>query len=163
MVTCLFPPQARANMAVQSVMPPVVPIPELGQLVIARQRTYTVTDITQSSIPTNVTSSVQPTGQHLVTLSSIEDDALGEELQVVWELEAGTSVQQSLSLPEPSDFDPPARLDAFLNAVRWGAASTADVRSIQSPFRSGIDIEDYQLDPVVRAIQNAESQSVDRG
>jgi len=37
--------------------------------------------------------------------------------------------------------------------VRWGSASTADIRSIQSPFRSGIDIEDYQLDPVVRAIQ----------
>jgi superfamily II DNA or RNA helicase len=34
-----------------------------------------------------------------------------------------------------------------------GAASTADVRNIQSPFRSGIDIEDYQLDPVFRAIQ----------
>src|SRR5207244_8175032 len=60
---------------------------------------------------------------------------------------------QSLSLPEPSGFDPPSRLEAFLNAVRWGAASTADIRSIQSPFRSGIDIEDYQLDPVVRAIQ----------
>ena len=27
------------------------------------------------------------------------------------------------------------------------------MRNIQSPFRSGIDIEDYQLDPVVRAIQ----------
>jgi SNF2 family DNA or RNA helicase len=86
-------------------------------------------------------------------LSSIEDDALGEELQVVWELEPGTSVQQSLSLPEPLGFDSAARLEAFLNAVRWGAASTADIRSIQSPFRSGIDIEDYQLDPVVRAIQ----------
>ena len=72
---------------------------------------------------------------------------------MVWELEPGTSVQQSLSLPEPSGFDPPSRLEGFLNAVRWGAASTADIRSIQSPFRSGIDIEDYQLDPVVRAIQ----------
>jgi len=27
------------------------------------------------------------------------------------------------------------------------------LKNIQSPFRSGIDIEDYQLDPVVRAIQ----------
>ena len=34
-----------------------------------------------------------------------------------------------------------------------GGASSADVRSIQSPFRAGIEIEDYQLDPVVRAIQ----------
>jgi hypothetical protein len=37
--------------------------------------------------------------------------------------------------------------------VRWGAASTADVRSIQAPFSSGIEIEDCQQDPVVRAIQ----------
>ena len=37
--------------------------------------------------------------------------------------------------------------------MRWGAASTADHKNIQSPFRSGIEIEDYQLDPVVRAIQ----------
>jgi SNF2 family DNA or RNA helicase len=34
-----------------------------------------------------------------------------------------------------------------------GASSSADVRNIQAPFRAGIDIEDYQLDPVVRAIQ----------
>jgi hypothetical protein len=32
-------------------------------------------------------------------------------------------------------------------------ASTADVKNIQAPFRSGIDIEDYQLDSVVPVIQ----------
>ncbi len=37
--------------------------------------------------------------------------------------------------------------------MRWGVASSADIRTLQAPFRSGIDIEDYQLDPVVRAIQ----------
>ncbi len=37
--------------------------------------------------------------------------------------------------------------------MRWGAIASADVQALQSPFRSGIDIEDYQLDPVVRAIQ----------
>ena len=30
---------------------------------------------------------------------------------------------------------------------------TGMLANIQAPFRSGIDIEDYQLDPVVRAIQ----------
>ena len=50
-------------------------------------------------------------------------------------------------------FRPPAHLQAFLDAVRWGAASIADTRQLQSPFRSGIEIESYQLDPVVRAIQ----------
>ena len=86
-------------------------------------------------------------------MSSVEDDALGEELQVFWELEPGAKIVEKVALPDPTGYDDPIRLDAFLDAVRWGAASTADVKSIQSPFRSGIDIEDYQLDPVVRAIQ----------
>ncbi len=92
-------------------------------------------------------------GQTLVTLSSIEDDGLGEELQVIWELEPGCRIIEKVALPDPTGFDPPDQLNAFLDAVRWGASSSADVRNIQSPFRSGIDIEDYQLDPVVRAIQ----------
>lgn len=89
----------------------------------------------------------------MLSLSSIEDDGLGEELQVVWELEPGARVIEKVALPEPTGFDSPIRLNAFLDAVRWGASSSADVKNIQSPFRSGIDIEDYQLDPVVRAIQ----------
>lgn len=56
-------------------------------------------------------------------------------------------------MPQPDGFDSPERLDAFLNAVRWGAVSSADMRALQAPFRSGIEIEDYQVDPLVRAIQ----------
>lgn len=56
-------------------------------------------------------------------------------------------------MPRPDGFDDPVVLDAFLDAVRWGAISSADMRALQAPFRSGIAIEDYQLDPVVRAIQ----------
>jgi SNF2 family DNA or RNA helicase len=36
--------------------------------------------------------------------------------------------------------------------VRWGAVSQADDKALQSPFRSGIEIDEYQLDPVVRAL-----------
>ncbi len=92
-------------------------------------------------------------GQHLVTFSSVEDDALGEELQVIWEIEPGAKIIEKDALPEPAGFDAPARLDTFLNAVRWGAASSANIRELQAPFRSGIDIEDYQLEPLRRAIQ----------
>lgn len=127
--------------------------PEQGQLVNVRQRQYVVTEVAKSTLPANPLHPSRNGAQHLVSLSSIEDDALGEELQVIWEIEPGARVIDRVALPEPVGFDPPDRLDAFLDAVRWGAASTADVRSIQSPFRSGIDIEDYQLDPVVRAIQ----------
>jgi hypothetical protein len=88
-----------------------------------------------------------------VTLTSIEDDALGEGLQVVWELEPGARVSEKVELPDPTGFDPPQRLDAFLDAVRWGAIASADISALQAPFRSGVEIEDYQLDPLVRAVQ----------
>ena len=131
----------------------IAPPPEQGQLVSVRERRFIVTDVARSTLPD---SPLHPSGngaQHLVSLSSIEDDALGDELQVFWELEPGAKVIEKVALPDPTGFDEPTHLDAFLDAVRWGAASTADVKSIQAPFRSGIDIEDYQLDPVVRAIR----------
>ena len=131
----------------------IISVPEQGQLVDVRQSRFVVTDVNQTQLPTLLTASSSLASQHLITLSSVEDDALGQELQVIWELEPGAHVFEKAELPEPIGFDLPERLDAFLDAVRWGAASVADVRNVQSPFRSGIDIEDYQLDPVVRAVQ----------
>jgi superfamily II DNA or RNA helicase len=129
------------------------PVPEPGQLVDVRQRRYVVVDIAQNTQPSR-TLSIDLRPEHLVTLSSVEDDALGEELQVIWEIEPGATPIEKTPLPDPTQgFDLPQRLDTFLSAVRWGAASSADVRAIQAPFRSGIDLEDYQLDPVARAIQ----------
>src|SRR3954468_7553180 len=127
--------------------------PEQGQLVSVRSRQWVVNEVRPSTLPPPALKPTSHVPQHLLTLSSVEDDGLGEELQVIWEIEPGAKVIEKVALPEPTGFDPPDKLDAFLDAVRWGAASTADVRNIQAPFRSGIDIEDYQLDPVVRAIQ----------
>ncbi len=133
----------------------VLHIPEPGQLVDVRQRRYVVVEVIPSTLPPQVLST-GTTGtlarQHLVSLSSVEDDALGEELHVIWEVEPGCATIEKTPLPTPVGFDSPQRLDTFLNAVRWGAASSADVKAIQAPFRSGIDLEDYQLDPVARAI-----------
>jgi len=124
-------------------------IPEQGQLAVVRQRRYVVTDVRQGATGAQLLE--RP--QHLVSLTSIEDDALGEELQVIWEIEPGAHAFEKMELPEPTGFDHPAHLEAFLDAVRWGAASIADTRQLQSPFRSRIETESYQLDPVVRAIQ----------
>lgn len=130
-------------------MPDVVSIqrglPAPGQLVQARNRRFVVT-----AVEAGQTSGAP---QHLVSMSSVEDDALGEELRVVWELEPGASVLERASMPELTGFDAPPQLDAFLNAVRWGAVSQTDTSTLQAPFRAGIEIEDYQLDPLARAIQ----------
>ncbi|NUM46352.1 MAG: DEAD/DEAH box helicase [Anaerolineales bacterium] len=131
-----------------------ISVPEQGQLVEVRQRRYVVSEVIKSSLPPTTLPGGVERPQHLIALTSVEDDALGEELEVIWELEPGAHAYDQVVLPEPTTgFDSPLRLDAFLDAVRWGAASSADVRSLQAPFRSGIDIEDYQLDPLVRAIQ----------
>ncbi len=126
----------------------VAPAPEVGQLVRVRDRHWVVSEVVSSTFAGEST-------QHLVELASVEDDALGDELTVVWEIEPGTAVLEAATLPRPEvgRFDDPARLDAFLDAVRRGAITSADSRALQAPFRSGITIEDYQLDPVVRALQ----------
>lgn len=131
----------------------ITPLPEIGQLVRVRQRRYAVLEISPSELPTSGLSAIWTAACNLVTLSSVDDEGVGEELCVIWELEPGADVVQRGSLPEPLGFDPPARFDDFMNAVRWGAISSADTKALQAPFRSGVEIEDYQLDPVVRAVR----------
>ena len=93
--------------------------------------------------------------QDLVTLESIEEDADGEQLSVVWQVEPSARILEKAGLPDISGYDNSERLDAFLNAVRWGIVSNATRGTLLSPFRSGITIEDYQLDPLVRALDMA--------
>jgi superfamily II DNA or RNA helicase len=137
------------------VQTPVSGAPEVGQLAVVRGRRWVVADVICSELPADVTSDVPPERQHLVSLISVEDDATGEEVTVVWELEPGASSVERPELPsvDPDRIDEPGELDAFLDAVRWGAVTSADSRALQAPFRSGIAIEDYQLEPVVRALR----------
>jgi superfamily II DNA or RNA helicase len=125
--------------------------PEQGQLVEVRRRQWVVGDIGASAFRDLFAS----TRQGLVSLVSVDEDSLGEELQVVWQLEPGARVLDRAGLPSISGCDDTARLEAFLDAVSWGAATNADRSFLQSPFRSGASIESYQLDPVVRAIDMA--------
>ena len=125
--------------------------PAVGQLARVRGRVWVVGDVARDS---QAALDGRPV-QHLVALVSVEDDATGEELEVVWEIEPGTAVIERAELPVIAGdrVDDPAELDAFLDAVRWGAVTSADQRALQAPFRSGITIEDYQLEPLVRALR----------
>lgn len=125
--------------------------PEQGQLVEVRRRQWIVDDVGASSIRDLFASRKQG----LVSLVSVDEDSLGEELQVIWQLEPGARVLERAGLPAISGCDDAVRLEAFLDAVRWGGATNADRSFLQSPFRSGASCESYQLDPVVRAIDMA--------
>src|SRR4051794_41117592 len=127
-------------------------VPEQGQLVEVRARRWVVADVDAGKLPHEAHHPARPR-QHLVTLRSVEDDAEpSESLQVVWELEPGARAFERAGLPTPDALDDPEGFDAFLDAVRWGASSSADSRRLLAPFQSGVEIEAYQLDPLARAI-----------
>ena len=63
--------------------------PEQGQLVSVRSRQWVVNDVPPSTLPAIA---LKPTFSGRRTCSpsaSVEDDGLGEELQVIWEIEPG--------------------------------------------------------------------------
>lgn len=138
-------------------MPVVMSAPdalEVGQLVRVRGQQWVVSRLDRSSQPEDQLAAATPPGRTLVTLNSVSDDDLGEELTLVWEVEPGREVLPATQLPAVTQkgWDDPQRLGAFLDAVRWGTVASADTRTLQSPFRAGIAIEDYQLEPVARAL-----------
>jgi superfamily II DNA or RNA helicase len=129
--------------------------PEVGQIVKVRDRHWAVADIIRTSLPPDVAKPGGTAPHTLVELSSVEDDGQGELLTVAWELEPGTAVLTASTLPSmapESVFDSPSTLSSFLDAIRWGAVTSLDTHALQAPFRSGITLDDYQLDPVVRAL-----------
>jgi superfamily II DNA/RNA helicase len=127
--------------------------PEPGQLVEVRRRQWIVTDIQASAFTLRSVGHTDP--QHLVSLVSLDEDSLNESLSAVWELEPGARILDTAGLPSIDGWDSCERIEAFLDSVRWGAATDADRSLLQAPFRSGVEIQDFQLDPLVRAIDMA--------
>src|SRR5205823_9828026 len=84
-------------------------LPEQGQLVSVRSRQWVVNDVRPSTLPPPALKPAFDGPQHLLTLSSVEDDGLGEELQVIWEIEPGAKVIEKGALPEPTGSDPPTK------------------------------------------------------
>ena len=136
----------------------VPPLPEQGQIVNVRGATWAVADVRAQGLPRSPADEAEAGLTHVVRLQSLDEDRLGQELAVVWELEVGQTVAPDQGLPEtisPDGFDDPNTLAAFVDAVRWGAVTSADGNAFQAPFRSGANVEAYQLEPLRRALQSA--------
>jgi superfamily II DNA or RNA helicase len=131
----------------------VIDAPEIGELVRVRGQQWVVNGRRVSTQPRDELAADVP-GRTLVTLASVSDEDLGEELTVVWEIEPGREVLPETRLPDvtAAGWDDPRLLGAFLDAVRWGTVASADDTTLQAPFRAGITIEDYQLEPVAKAL-----------
>lgn len=139
-----------------AVEPSTVPaVPEPGQVVQVRGSVWAVANVVRQGLPRSPADEAVAQLNHAVALQSLDEDRLGEELTVVWELEVGHSVTPAQGLPtqvRPEAFDDPGTLAGFVDAVRWGAVTSADESNYQAPFRSGAAVEAYQLEPLRRAL-----------
>jgi SNF2 family DNA or RNA helicase len=123
-----------------------VPVPDLGQIVTLRQRQYLV----EQSVPPP-----RPGDATLVRLACVDDDAQGQILEVLWERELDREIlsEESWNAIAARGFDPSARFAAYLNTLRWNCVTSTDPNLLQSPFRAGIRLDPYQLEPLRKALR----------
>lgn len=121
-------------------------LPEPGELVRLRSRRWLVEEIVAAP---------EPGRSAVVRLACAEDDAQGQVLDVFWSHEPDRLI---LSVESWSDlavrgFDPPRRFAAFLHTLRWNCVTATDPSLFQSPFRAGIKIDAYQMEPLRKALR----------
>ncbi len=122
---------------------PAAPPP--GEIVRVRQRQYLVEDVRPATERGEAT---------LVAMSCLDDDAQGEALEVLWEHEIDTEVvRASWDRIGRRAFDAPARFAAYLHALRWNCVTATSPRLFQAPWRAGIEVMSYQLEPLRKALR----------
>ncbi len=120
--------------------------PQTGQIVRVRQRQYLVEDVVSANHGDDAT---------LVKMSCVDDDAQGQPLAVLWEKEVDPEVLTGESWHEIADrgFDSRNLFSAYLHTLRWNCVTSTDANLFQSPFRAGIRIDAYQLEPLRKALR----------
>lgn len=123
-----------------------IAIPSVGQVVAVRQRLYLVE---------GVAGPVKSGDSTLVELSCVDDDAQGQQLEVLWERELDGHILsgEDWGAIASRGFDPPKRFAAYLNTLRWNCVTSTDANLLQSPFRAGIRLDAYQLEPLRKALR----------
>jgi superfamily II DNA or RNA helicase len=124
----------------------MAPSPEVGQIVKVRQRQYLVEETVPPGDGDDAT---------LVRLACLDDDAQGQPLAVLWEKEVDPEVISAEAWREVAGrgFDPPRLFSAYLHTLQWNCVTATDPNLFQSPFRAGIRIDAYQLEPLQKALR----------
>ncbi len=94
-------------------------------------------------------------GVGAVRLACVDDDAQGEVVEVVWdaELDACRSEADVWSTLATGGTDDPTTFAAYLRTLQWNTATAGDRDLFQAPFRAGIQLNDYQLLPLRKALR----------
>ncbi len=118
---------------------------EAGQIIRVRSRQYLVED---------VVAGLSPESDTLVRLSCLDDDALGESLEVLWEREIDAEYigATNWDLVASRGFDDARLFSAYLHTLRWNCVTSTDAKLFQAPYRAGIEVKAYQLEPLRKAL-----------
>ena len=120
--------------------------PRIGDLVEVRSRRWLVEAVERPHLQSA-----------RVSLACADDDAQGETLEVYWDLELDRRIlaQEGWSGLGAKGFDPPQQFGAFLRTLRWNCVTATDPNLFHAPFRAGIKIDAYQMEPLRKALRLA--------
>ena len=119
--------------------------PQVGELVQVRSRRWIVEEIIGSA---------NPAESPRVRLACVDDDNQGQSLEVLWNYEPDRLIIEDAGWDDLANkgMDPPHRFAAFLNTLRWNCTTATDPTLFQAPFRAGITIDAYQMEPLRKAL-----------
>ena len=111
-----------------------------------RSRRWLVEEVVPARIP----------GQSpVVRLACADDDNQGQSLDVFWDYELDRQIVEEERWRDLAarGFDAPRQFAAFLHTLRWNCVTATDPNLFQAPFRAGIKIDAYQMEPLRKALR----------
>lgn len=128
--------------------------PEAGMLAIVRKRRGIISEVREFD---------GEEGRHHLVRIEYKDDARPSSEDLLWELEPAKRLLEPSAMPQASDpVMPEDDFDALVRAARWTAITPyldPDVQGpldrlpVCSPFHGSIEVEDYQLVPLLKALR----------
>ena len=119
--------------------------PDVGELVQVRSRRWLVEEVVGSDAPGE---------SALVRLACVDDDNQGQTLEVLWQYEPDRWILSDEGWADLASegLDEPRLFAAYLHTLRWNCTTATDSRLFQAPFRAGITIDAYQMEPLRKAL-----------
>ncbi|MYB37480.1 MAG: DEAD/DEAH box helicase [Gammaproteobacteria bacterium] len=120
--------------------------PEPGELVQVRSRRWLVEETIDAP---------NPGESARVALACADDDNQGQTLTVFWDYEPDRRILQDEGWDRlaAKGFDATRQFAAFYNTLRWHCTTATDPNLFQAPFRAGIKIDAYQMEPLRKALR----------
>ena len=117
-----------------------------GRIARVRQRTYLIEEVVKPPRAADST---------LVRLSCVDDDNQGQPLEVLWEKELDPQIltSEAWEAIASKGFDETPVFASYLNTLKWNCVTATDPKLFQSPFRAGIRLDTYQLEPLRKALR----------